>query len=70
MPFTAGRRCAATNLYSLTVVMPVLSGASAPPFICFSSSVEIWSPGRTGPIWPYRQRARPTRPMTTSRTAT
>jgi len=70
MPLTAGSFAAGTYLYSLTVVIPALSGASAPPFICFSSSVEIWSPCRPGPIWPYRQRARPTRPMTTSRTAT
>ena len=41
MPLTAGSFAAGTYLYSLTVVIPALSGASAPPFICFSSSVEI-----------------------------
>ena len=68
---TSGSLAEATKLYSLTVVMPELSGASAPPFICFSSSFEI-CPVRppTLPIAPYRQNARPTRPTTTSRTAT
>ena len=53
MPLTAGSLAEATYLYSLTVVIPELSGASAPPFICFSSSFEIrpaWPPPR--PIAP------------------
>jgi hypothetical protein len=51
MPLTSGSFAVATYLYSLTVVMPELSGASAPFAICFSSSSEnrpAWSP----PPWP------------------
>jgi hypothetical protein len=40
MPFTSGSFALGTKLYSLTVVMPELSGFSALPATCFSSSLE------------------------------
>jgi hypothetical protein len=52
MPFTSGSRCAATKLYSLTVVMPDASGASAPPFIFFSSSEVNCPTFEPGPMAP------------------
>jgi hypothetical protein len=52
MPLTAGSLDAGTNLYSLTVVMPDESGASAPPFICFNSSLEMRPPGPPDPMAP------------------
>jgi hypothetical protein len=69
MPLTSGSRADGTKLYSLTVVMPELSGFSAPPASCATSSFEKKPPPLL-PIAPNRHSPRPTRPMTTTRTAT
>jgi len=52
MPFTSGSRAAATKLYSFTVVMPEVSGASAPFWSCFNSSLEKRPADPLGPMAP------------------
>jgi len=52
MPLTSGSRADATKLYSLTVVMPLVSGASAPVFIFASSSAVNCPVVCFGPIAP------------------
>ena len=69
MPLTSGSLAVGTKLYSLTVVMPELSGFSALPATCFSSSLEK-TPAPSPAPPPYLQIARPTRPITTAKTAT
>ena len=71
MPLTSGSLAEATKLYSLTVVMPEVSGFSAPPpASCLSSSLENCPPPPPGIAAPYRQIATPMSPATTRKTAT
>ena len=70
MPFTSGSRCAAMKLYSLTVVMPELSVASALVWSCAISSLVIVAVSEPGPILPMRHKPSATRPTTTRKTAT
>src|SRR5205823_14941063 len=51
MPLTAGSFAAGTYLYSFPVVIPGLSGASPPHFLCFLSSFHLWPTERPPPNW-------------------
>src|SRR5688500_13053740 len=69
MPLTSGSLALGTKLYSLTVVMPELSGFSAAPPSSLSSSLEK-TPALSGEaVELYRQIARPTSAATTTNTA-